>query len=478
MAENISVQNNAENANIPPPVNAEAIVTVLNSGLTASLRIKPPENGGADLTYDQLKEVLAKNGIVFGIIDTVLRFLANRPMYNNDTVVARGVTGTNGEDAQLIYHVEMNRELKPKEKENGIVDFKDLGIIQEVKKGALLCEKKPLSEGIPGTDVKGNTISALPGKDKNIIVGKNTVLSEDRLKLLSEVDGHVSVINGKINVLNVFVVQGNVSAETGNINFIGNVVVKGDVVQGFSIQAAGDVTVDGVIEGAKITAGGSLIVRGGFRGGDNGELDIGGDIACNFIEGGQVKLRGDLETTYIMNAIVKCGGSVHLNGKGMIRGGYVTARKEVTANYLGTENTALANTVIEVGNDPVMAERFRTLAKEAEPYEKNIENLEALISSFTKLKEAGQLTRDKEDRLEKATDYLEKIRESYAEISDEYTTLKQQIAEAGYGTVSVQKSAYPGLKIIIGPDSLVLQSVYSYTIFSRSDKGVVFAPLR
>jgi len=465
------------NLNAPPPVNAEASLTVAFDGLEASIRIKPPENGGADLSYGMLKAFLTKNWIVFGIDDGVLRSLAEKPVYNVDFVIARGIRSESGDNAALVYHVETNRQLKPKEKEDGSVDFKDLGTIQEVKSGQLLCEKIPATPGKPGTDVKGIKLPAVAGEDKDLPGGQNTTISEDSLKLFAALDGHVTVVGGKISVLNTFVVNGDVSVETGNIDFSGSVVVRGDIAQGFSVRASGDVTIEGVVEAARVTAGGSLVIRGGFLGGDTGLLEVTGNIACRFIEGGQVIVKGDLETTYIMNAVIKCGGTVNLIGKGLIRGGYVSARTSVTANFLGSPKASSANTVIEIGNDPFLLERYEELLKEANSHEKNISGLNAMIGPMEKAKQSGLLTGDKVKQLEKAVMLLAVLKTKSKSVTEELELLQRQIASLGRGTVNVQKTAYTGLKIIIGQETLLLQTDHDRVSFYSTQEGITFIPL-
>jgi uncharacterized protein (DUF342 family) len=460
-----------------PPVNAEATVTIAPNGLEASIRIKPPENGGTNLSQIMLKLFLAKNRVVFGVDDELLKSLGEKPVYHTDFVVARGIPSENGADAELIYHVETNRQLKPKEREDGSVDFKDLGTIQDIKKGDLLCEKIPANPGTAGTDVRGGKLPFIAGKDKNLPEGKNTVSDEEKLKLYAAVDGHVSVLGGKITILDTFVVNGNVSNETGNIDFTGSVVVRGDVSQGFSVKATGDITVEGVVEAAKIKTGGVLVIRGGFLGGDSGMLEVEGNTVCRFIEGGQASIKGDLETTYIMNAVIKCGGTVNLTGKGLIRGGYVSARTSVTANFLGSPKASSANTVIDIGNDPFLQGQYEELSKEAESHKKNIAGLEAMIGPMEKAKQAGYLTLDKIKQLEKAVQLLEGLKPAYLDITESLELLKSQMEALGRGMVNVKKTAYTGLKIIIGSESLILQTEHDRVSFYAGQDGITFVPL-
>ena len=56
-------------------------------------------------------------------------------------------------------------------------------------------------------------------------------------------------------MLPVLEISGDVGPATGNINFVGS-MVKGNVKSGFVITADGDVEVYGIVEAAKVEAGG------------------------------------------------------------------------------------------------------------------------------------------------------------------------------------------------------------------------------
>ena len=460
-----------------PPINAEALTKISADGLEASIKLKPPERGGTALTYGGLQIVLAKNRIIFGIDDSTLKLLANQPVYNTELVIARGVPCEKGTDARLVYHIETQKTLKPKEREDGSVDFKDLGAVQEVKQGQLLCEKIAALPGKEGTTVNGTRVAPVPGKDIALPAGQNTSVSEDQLRLYAAVDGHVTMVGAKINILNTFVVKGNVSVETGNIDFLGSVMVRGDVASGFAVRADGDVTIDGVVEAANITAGGNLIVRGGFLGGDKGVLEIGGNAACRFIESGVINVQGDLETTYIMNATVKCGGSINLVGKGLIRGGYVSARSSVTANVLGNPKASSANTVIEIGNDPALIATYEETKSKAEITAKNIADIEAMLSAMKKAEPIVPVPPETASKLEKANALLKALRPSYEQLQETLATLESHMARLGRGSINARKTAHAGLKIVIGRDVEILKLDHDRVSFYTNSEGITFAPL-
>lgn len=266
----------------PWPVDAEAKITISKDGLEAFIELSPPRNNGSDLSYEALCARLTGEGVIFGIDNDLLKSLSEKPHYNLESVIARGIPPTHGDDAILTYHVDINPVLAPREYENGMVDFKDIGLIQPVKKDDVLAEKTLLSEGTPGTCVTGKIHEAIPGKDEKLPTGANTVVNENGTALLAGIDGCVSIINGKINVLKTYTIEGDVNYETGNINHNGIVIIKGDVRRGFAVNTTGDIIINGTVESASITAGGSLVVQGGCVG-EESVIEIGGNLAVNTV---------------------------------------------------------------------------------------------------------------------------------------------------------------------------------------------------
>jgi len=112
-------------------------------------------------------------------------------------------------------------------------------------------------------------------------------------------------------------------------------------------------------------------------------------------------------------------------------------------------------------------------------YAKNIADLELGVKSLLKAKEIGQLTPERNVSLGKALDALGQLKAAHTELHEEHDILEKQISELGYGTINVKKTAYPDVKIIIGPDSTTLQAPHSFVAFTRSreGKGIGFAPL-
>jgi argininosuccinate synthase len=75
--------------------------------------------------------------------------------------------------AEIIYHFANVGPAKPKLLEDGRADFYNTNVIENVKKGQVIIEKKPPTTGVPGLTVKGKAIHAMDGKNKKLPIGKN-----------------------------------------------------------------------------------------------------------------------------------------------------------------------------------------------------------------------------------------------------------------------------------------------------------------
>ena len=460
----------------PGAVDAEAKITVTSDCLEALIELSPPRNNGSDLTFDALCARLAIEGVIYGIDNDALKTLSEKPYYNLETVVARGVPPTHGDDAVLTYYVEMNPVLTPKEYEDGTVDFKDIGLIPQVYKDDILVEKTMSTQGTHGTCVTGEVFEAKPGRDKKLPAGANTVANETGTALMAGIDGCISIIDDKINVFDTYVVEGDVQYETGNINHNGIVIVKGDVRYGFAVDATGDIVIHGTVESAVISAGGSLVVQGGCVGEEN-VVETGGNVAVKFIDGGTFNIRGDLKTTYIINSTIKCSGSIEMIGNGIIRNSHVVAQTDINAKSIGSVRAAADKTVVEVGNDPELLNRFMSVTKKLEQIDKDRESFETSIRALTIRKYRQELSAEKLDALEKSKVLVKQLSAQHADMSDDYNAMKEQINALGYGTIRVRNIAYEGLRIIIGTSTLVLKDSVKAVKFTRNEDGITYSPL-
>ncbi|MDR1669233.1 MAG: FapA family protein [Oscillospiraceae bacterium] len=467
------------NHNLPEeaPIDSVLSVTISSDGMSADITATEPQNGGAAPTVAAARAALAQKGVVYGIDEEALVRLASSAMYGLPVTCARGVPPVHGEAAVVRQLIHTDNDLRPKELADGSVDFKDLGIVHSVRAGELLCEKKPATPGTPGTNVLGNTVPAKPGKDVPLPAGKGTTISPDKLQLLAAYDGQADMVNRKIQVLNTFTVRGDVCNATGNIDFVGNVVVEGSVLTGFSVQATGNVTINGSVESAQIIAGGNITLKGGINGSGKGMVKAGGYVKTKYIQSGTVHAAGDIESSYILHSVVQSGGGVTLLGKGTIIGGNVCAMKYINAAMAGSRNTYVP-TILEVGTDPGALNRSREIPKELEANKRDSMALLRVINLLGEYKKANRITPDKLQSLHRAIASYQALAQTALELEDEQQHIQEALAAAGRGAVNITGAAYPGVRIVIGSDTLPLESKFDHCSFARSESGIQMMPLK
>ena len=201
----------------------------------------PASQKGNRLSKANIIEVLKSSGVKYGILEDIINDYIANPVYNEAITLARGLKPVEGKDAEIIYFFNTDKSLKPKEKEDGTVDFHQLDMISSINKGDQLAQLIPEVLGKPGIDVTGVSIQPRKVMRKVLKHGRDIHLSEDGLIMFSDVSGHADLINDKVFVSNTYEVLADVDSSTGDITYEGNVTVKGNVTAGYSVHAKGDI---------------------------------------------------------------------------------------------------------------------------------------------------------------------------------------------------------------------------------------------
>lgn len=292
-----------------------AMVRVTNGGMVAVVRFYPPSKYGKYMTEKDILDELARGKVTYGISKKVIyAYMAGR-QFCRDIPIAKGRAVVPGSDAKIIYHFDTEPTAKPLLLEDGSVDFHQLNIFVSVKEGDLLAELIPDKEGTAGMDVFGNIVNPPKVKKANLKFGKHIRLSDDRMKIFSEVDGDVKLSQETVFVSSTYHVPADVDASTGDIHYNGNVHVAGNVRAGFVVEASGDIEVEGVVEGAVLKAGGNIALKRGVQGMGKGVLEAGNDIITKFLESCTVKAGHVINTGSCLHSELNAGEMVMVSGK-------------------------------------------------------------------------------------------------------------------------------------------------------------------
>lgn len=457
---------------VAKPVAETMNVKVRDNGLIASCRFIPPSTGGNLLSKEEILASLDQQGIKFGIDEeSIDNYLQNR-VFGTDYTFARGVTPINGTDGRVEQKITMDVNRKPKEREDGTVDFFSLDIIPKVEKGDVVAELFKEIEGTPGMDVKGKVLPPLKVKKLRVKLGNNVSVTEDGQFVISEVSGHMVVDDEKIDVSNTFIVNGDCDTSTGNIDYDGNVEIMGSVISGIRITVSGDVTIYGTVEGAIIEAGGHIILQNGIKGMGKGSIRAGGNIVARYIESVTAEAGGYVIADTILNShiVAKDDVIVH-NRKGYVNGGFVSSATSIKIKNAGSEMGT--RTILEVGIDPALLQELKNVELKKEWVNKKMESAYPLIELYgKKIKRGEKLPPEKLVQFKIMTLGYKKHSEEFHELQAQIDEISQSIANHNGGSIEIMDTAYPGVRIVVVNAVMNIKTVMKNSRFIREGADV------
>lgn len=470
------VQQEMLTANKGYPVNENMNIICDDSNMKAVVRFYPPSNDGKEMSREEIFSELSGHGIKFGINECEIdRFLDDR-QYCTDYVAALGEPPRHGEDAIIKYCFNTDRRLKPKRNEDGSVDFHQLDNISHIHKGDVIAELIPADPGDDGTDVFGNKVKPRKVEHKTLKHGNNITVSEDGLKMFSEVDGHAMLENDKVFVSNVYEVPADVDNSTGDIAYEGSVSVKGNVRTGFKIKASGDVEVFGAVEGAEIVSGGQIILHHGIQGMSRGVLVAKGNIVAKFIESAKVHSQGYIEADTIIQSQVAAKGDITVMGvKGNIIGGHVRSTTLISAKTIGSPMGI--TTVVEVGTDPGLQEKVNTLKANIEEKSTALRKMSQIMDMLKKKALLGQLDSEKAVLYKKSIGDIGTMQRELKGMEDEFDKLSSELTGNANASVAVSRDIFPGTKVVVGGEIRFINEQLCHCRFKKQSGEIKSLPL-
>ncbi|MEA4932857.1 MAG: FapA family protein [Lawsonibacter sp.] len=429
------------------PVDAIIQGSISNDGLKAFLKMEPPANGGAGPTLEAITDELAKKNITYQVDYKKLNILVANPIYHLGIPISSGLAPVDGVDGTATFLIRTQKSgVQLKTDEKGNVDYRDLDMVENVKRGQTLCQIVLPTEGTPGISVQGKELPQKKGKPVPSYLGRNTELNEDGTAILSKIDGQAEFNGQQINVEETFYVKGNVDNSTGNLQVNGNLSIRGMVLPGFVLEAVGKIEVEGTVVNATIKAGSDVKLHSGITG---GMVHCGGDLACKYIENSQIFTVRNINAESIVNSDVKCGKSIIVSGQiAKIMGGSCIAGENIEAGCIGS--WANIKTKLELGTDPTVIERQQKLLAHISDMETQNHKLNPLIAILQQLETNNRLTPEKNKALENARYTYETNVRSLELEKNELEEMAQSIKAKGFGQILCSKTIYVGAQIIIG----------------------------
>ena len=340
-------------------IDASISISIGSDEMSAEAEITAAR-GGHHLTAKAILDAAREAGVKKGFNKELLIKVAHKAAKADPGAIVKrqiaiGKEAINGKDAKIKPLVQSAQEriLRPKEREDGSVDMRDLGDIVCVRVGEPLAQKLPLTEGEKGYTVTASPLLPEPGQDTDLIAGEGTAISDRNENILvSKLVGLPKIIDNGMTVDEVYQAK-KVDISTGHIDFKGSVVVDGDVAEGMKVYATGDITISGFVESAEIDAGGDITISGGIIG---RKQDIENNDISDFQMSASIRAKGKIYAKYcqyvelvskddirienqLMHSQITTGGKLWVGtedkANGKLIGGCINAYSSVHAGVIG-----------------------------------------------------------------------------------------------------------------------------------------------
>lgn len=448
-------------------------VRVSETRTEAYLSLCPPEEG-TEYRASDLEEILEGNGVVAGIDRKRLQHIIDEKRYFQEELVAETKPAVDGVSGRFEFLFNTEAERKPKILPDGSVDYSSISEVETVKEGDEIVHYYPATKGEDGMDVYGNVITAKPGRELPTIKGKGFLLSEDKRIYTAAITGKITYQGERLIITNLLEIDGDVTHATGSINFAGDVVIRGNVVTGMTVQATGNITVNGYVEAAVLYAGKDVILKNGMQGGGRGEVHCKGSVSGKFFEQTEIRAGGNVNANAILNCTIMAEGKVTVSGKlGVIVGGRTHAICGISATTIGNMSEVKMELIVGVDNTVYikmgeLEERIKPLLEEKRRIEEGINKINTILEKQEMPELQGkklQLLRAKISRESEITTLVEE--------KEKYETW---IANAQNAKLIVQKSIYRGSKLTInGIQRMIESENYNVTYCRRGGEVEFYA---
>lgn len=328
-----------------------------------------------------------------------------------------------------------------------------------IEQGGVLGTYTAPSPGNPGIDVFGKAIPPAC-KPKTIDLADNVRLDDDGTTVRATVDGKVHYVNRRLSVQPVVEIKGNVDFESGSVEARTDVLVRGDVLDGFHVTSAKNVSVGGFIEAAQVQADGDVQVRGGISGKNKGEVRAKGQIVAKFCNEANLRAEGDIHVAKeVLNSTVHTRGFLHIP-RGSLIGGTTYARCGGDVRTVGSE--ANIRTEVTIGIDPAAFGRCAEIDQQVEKHRRAAQKIRDTVAPLL-----AQLKRLAPSQRERATELMyeaDRIEGDVQAMLERRETILREASPEEMPALRVQSRIFPGVVIGIGD---------RVTLFSKELKGPV-----
>ena len=447
-----------------------------DGGLAGSMKIVPSLGDPQHLIVEDLMEAVQNEDITFGVLTEAIEQVAREKIVDQWVVIARGIKPEEGTDGYITFHFDKDRtKAKIKENADGKVNLRDLNLIQNVKKGDILCEVVGPRAGKSGLSIKNTEIPSKEGTHVKLPSGTNVSISADRTQMFAAMDGMVRWAENTVIVDPVYTVH-DVDASVGNIRFNGSVVILGEVGDGYEIHAGEDITIATTVGRVVLEAGGTIRIAGGILGQEKAIITANGNIYARFIQDAHVKSEKNIIVNdYIRNSLVSAVGPVVIkNSNGFIATSKVSSDCWIYCNTVGQEDAGV-ETELSIGHSPVLHQEQVRIKEEIESKTQDFLRFQASLAKLRVMKSTGELSRQQEMLYEKILGTMENIRKTLTQQNAKSLEITEKIQRTYQGNIYIEGTVHDRTSIHIGMASTTITGARSQVHFYLKDGQIADA---
>lgn len=438
-------------------------ILVSADGHTATLVLLPPVEGRLPLQSSWIHDALSVAGVVHGVHGDIVDGLCEDTPDSGAVVLAKATPPQPGTDARVEYRVDLEKRAG-RLLADGSIDLRERNSVVSVAADDEVARLVAATPGQDGIDVRGEVLPTTQAAEVELHPGDNVTVveSDDAVRLLATIDGHIALDGDTVHVRDVFTVEGDVDYDVGNLDVTGDLDVRGLVGSGFTLKAGGSIAVSGIVEnGAILQAGGDVVVAQGILG-EKTRVRAGESVTTKFIQGSTVVAAVDVTVgSYIFNGRVRsASGTIrveNLGGErsGSIVGGQVLAGQRLEAHRLGASDGD--RTIAGIGMPPEITRQLRDMRQEHQTLTGQAARLQSVLG-VSSVSDREQLARllartaaDQLDRVEQQLKQLREWRQRLDELQQQIDTLEEEAVERlRQGRVYVHRAVLADVQIEFG----------------------------
>lgn len=419
-----------------------------------------PAYGGKALTKEALEKALLEKNIIYGLqLPNIKQALQQG--YAENLLIAKGKPVIEGCATKFECLIPDVKDRTPQIKEDGHVDYRDLGEIFSVQPGVPLMRRHPARDGVAGTNVHSQTINPKPVKDQFFSSNLEGVEidRDDPNVLVATTTGQPVVKDNGITIENVLHMD-KVDLSTGNVKFDGSVEVEGDVGKGMKIEVTGDIIIRGVVEAATLIAGGDVLIDGSMIGGgevrdpkgqlveDAAVIKAGSAISFKvgeyvYAEAGDCIYVEEMAMSCELHALNEIVVGNKTSRRGQVVGGL--AQSGVFIKVLQAGGQSGNRTVFEISHPKGLGGEIKKLEEEIAITDNQLFQVKRTLLSFKR--------NPKNINKQQAMQMISKKRQfeaRIAELESKKENIETQIERVKKGQIVVGRTTYAGTVIKIG----------------------------